>query len=293
MTRVIAEIGTLVGLIAGLWGGYQWIAHLFSKSTPEGAVGITFLGLFACFATYIAVDRTVRLGRNARFAAALSDVNRANAELIGDVSTIELSELKERCRRVCSYLASSFSTIVMWKCSACVKLIEGSERPKVITLVREEGASQTRKHVDKDVFPHWIDRNSDFIAILDKTTAQRTYVANCLPLKPDYQNTSLDALQKNTGPHNFVLSWLSRLFLWPLPYRSTIVTAIVLPGSDETVIGFLCVDCPSWYAFCSIFDDELVEGIARNLAPLIQRATYLLRQQEPSAESPDSTTTAV
>jgi hypothetical protein len=265
----------------------QW----YPQAHPDARIAIIFLSVFVILVSAAAVWQEYRYARKARYAEALGYIAQVftavNARRSEQMSNVE--EVTDLCRIVLNRLGRIFSLVTGTRCSTCIKVVvvrDGSERPQVATLCRDDtsieretGRSPIEAWMsdleDPNAVQHWIEENTDFAEVFRRAgTPQLAYISNDLTAEPFYWNTSFKVYGE---PKRTRIPFL-RSLTWPLPYRSTVVVPI--GGRDNyrqyKLSGYLCVDSGSRYAFSRRYDVPLLTAAGENLNDLVTRYCELV-----------------
>jgi hypothetical protein len=252
MKRAWSYIQPLVGAIAAvLTIIFAW-RQCADVTGPAGRfILLALLGLIV-FLLLLIGQREFRYDRKSRYAEVISSLNQIflDIQAITAKENASQDEIRMICGQVVNTLASLLSLITATRCSACIKIIEGTletDRPKVITFCRDQ-LSQVR---DRGPTNHWIDQNTDFEEVLKSAGTPLTcFFANYLPWLRGYKNTSFDLYGLGVDLPIPMLGDLLRSMTWKLPYRSTIVAPItpsprLAENAEHVLAGYLCVDSRS------------------------------------------------
>jgi hypothetical protein len=222
-----------------------------------------------------------RYSRKARYSEIigyLSEIYRDILKIIQD-ETANVDRIQMACRDMVTTLANAMSLVTGTRCAACIKVIVQGQRPKIVTLCRDQGSRD--RDSDKKVVDHWMDANTDFEEVAKAAaTPRKSFFENNLPRRREYKNTSFEVYGRPYAEAGFLSDWRRNL-TWPLPYKSTIVLPIgpvhVDSDSDDQreLAGFLCVDSGARRVFARRYDEELTRGVGEALYAVIRRYTDL------------------
>lgn len=266
MFRVARDyLYSLVGILASIVTLILFMYQFDARLSKDGRVAIYFIGTLLIWYFIESLYLKVRWGRERRYAQTIAIIAGGFGEihrLHREGANIERAVVA--CEKLCDSVASAFTIITGTKCNACIKTMtyeddcNGAKRAKAITFARSRDQSRNPK---ANNVRHWIDKNTDFLTILEKIDTPRGeyFFSNSLVFRFGYQNTSFDVYGKI--PDN---NWLFRYWRWPLPYKSTIVVPICPSASpaSSNLVGFFCVDSREVGAFKKDFDVALIEGVA-------------------------------
>jgi hypothetical protein len=274
--RLFSFLLTLLYVVAAVATIVTAFQASYAKTTTEGQIAVVGVLFLAGLLLVIAVGQQVYLGRRARYAAILPALNRIHSELqLSSAGSMSLDAIRASCAGVANELAGILLQTTGRECAACIKVVASERKGKsgepnrvrAITLCRSRG-SEGREVASKKA-PHWIDQNTDFEELF--AAPNRSFFQNCLPSLRDYKNSSFAVYRQPPAVNFPVLGDIIRYVRWPLPYRSTIVSAILpsptaVEGSKavRSVVGYLCVDSRSGWAFQQL-DLNLVIGLAQSL----------------------------
>jgi hypothetical protein len=180
----------------------------------------------------------------------------------------------------CTSIAEAFKTFANRQAFVCIKYCQATDNESDImlkTFCRDRSISsmERAKHDNEDIDEkrvHLLAYNTDFQHIFNnKSSAEeyyKYYFSNTLPFKNDYKNSRI----KPGFPMN--MPKILRCIFWPLPYKSTIIVPIIpltkTGKVKEIIIGFLCVDSKSMWAFSKQHDVEILRGLADGLYPTMK-----------------------
>ena len=265
------------------------------ETTLEGRFPLYLLSAFVVMFLTALVSQEYRYSRKARYAEAISYLNRIylHIQKLAANHATSSAEIKGGCLLIVNTLATTFSLLTATRCSACIKVIEGARntgaggqfRPKVVTLCRDE-TSQERESATVQV-DHWIDQNTDFEELLKSSgTPQRHFFSNYLPGLRRYKNTSLKVYGDPWDINVPLIGDIIRDITWRLPYKSTVVFPIS-PQPDParreyTLAGYLCIDSRSRGAFSRRYDPDLMAGVADCLYEIVHNYRQIEWKEEKS-----------
>ena len=188
---------------------------------------------------------------------------------------------------MCDHVAASFSLITGTSCSASIKIItwdedkEKNTKLKAITFCRDRHSAKRRENEKPDT-KHWLDENTDFIAILSniESPGGRYFFSNQLPFLSDYKNTSFGLYSTPYAGQVPLFKDIIRAWKWPLPYKSCIVVPICPSYSRKmsNLVGFLCIDAGKIGAFKKEYDVDLLSGVADGIYNVMKNVS--LRESE-------------
>lgn len=280
MFRVLVSyLYTLIAVAAALITIILFVNNVFGSLSEQGKLGIYFIGIFAIIFFIQSLYQKIRYSKSAKYGEILPQLNNgfANIHKLMRKEDLTIDEAILILRNLLTEVADSFTRITGTKCSTSIKILSGVEegneqRLEIINLARDLDSENSRKYPKEGDAPHFVDENTDFLSILkdiDKVNGDY-YISNQLPLLYGYKNSSFryyKDLPEDYGffPFRAILRW----YRWPLPYKSTIVVPI-WPGmareiSEETLVGFLCVDSPNMFAFNRHRDVDIMRGVAEGL----------------------------
>lgn len=285
-----ASVGTLYLLYRQFWGA----------ASTEGKWGIAFVSSFAWFFLAFAVLQEYRLARKARHAEASPFFHEILQKCVGGAREefATSREVQSLVQEICEELANGFSLVSGTRCAACVKVIDQApdahetQEPQlsVSTLCRDRKARERRSRGQE--ITHWLHANTDFLEIfrsLHKPNG-RAFFENDLPSRKNYINTSFELYGEPKEPGvPFVRTWIQKR-QWPLPYKSTIVAAI-LPqefSEKEQLAGFLCLDSTSVRAFSGRYDLPWVLAVATALHPVVWKWIELVYSETGASDAQGS-----
>lgn len=263
----------IVAAIATIVTAFQaW----YAKTGSEGRVAVVGVLIVAGCLLVIAVGQQLYLGRRARYAAIVPALNRIHGDLQSSLSgAVSLDVIRNTCVKVVDELAGILLRTTGRECAVCIKVVAAEKKAKsgqpnrlrVVTLCRSRSSGD--RETTSKAGAHWIDQNTDFEELF--ATTNRAFFENTLPFLRDYKNSSFAVYGQPFSLGIPVAGDLIRYWTWPLPYRSTLVSAI-LPNPTESensesvrgLVGYLCADCRSGWAFHSL-DLDLVMGLAQSL----------------------------
>jgi len=266
MFRIIRDyIYSLVGLLASIITLTLFLDRFYPALSQDGRVGMYFLGSLLIWFFLESLYLKVRWGRERRYAQTIEVVS----EGFGEIHKLhrQASDIRNTiaaCERLCNSTAEAFSLITGTKCNTSIKILTedvdeaGNTKLKAITFARNRDRGRNPK---PNPVRHWVDRNTDFMTILEKidTPKGELFFSNLLVFRFGYQNTSF--MVYGEPPDN---NWVLRYWRWPLPYKSTIVVPICpcAEPASSNLVGFFCVDSSNVGAFKKDFDVPLIQGIA-------------------------------
>jgi hypothetical protein len=273
-------IGGTIVVVLGLISAVLQIVSFFSERVssdrfPLGGV----LTLFVVSSFVGIIWQEVRYHRRARYAAIIHDLGQIYLDIqtLPGGYTASRREILEGCRHVVNTLAIAMKSVTGKACSVCIKTMvydkwEALDRPAVVTLCRDDLSVDREKRSISGGVKHWVDQNFDFEQLHRLADTPSPYfLNNFLPAVANYKNTSF----KVYGDAPRSRFSLFRDYFWTLPYKSTIVVPIS-PRPDRhkqpyEIVGYLCVDSPSRFAFREKHDVEVMIGIANCLYELVYR----------------------
>lgn len=185
-----------------------------------------------------------------------------------------ITEFSNICQHLCTSL-SRFHNVTISACISYVSRNSNDNKAYTNTLSRDINSSHQRQQVASiyNTFGY-ISENTDFSYIFEsiKNTPidEVYYFNNSIPLNLHYKNSHLHESWKK---HYY--SWyglIPRIFNWKLPYRSTIVVPIVPINNQkqDSIEGFLCVDCPRMWVFSEKYDVPILKELASSLHPAMK-----------------------
>jgi hypothetical protein len=278
-------VGSVVTVVLALRQGY-------ANAGIEGKTAIIGLVLLAGALLVVTVLQQFHFGRKAQYVKMIRPLTRALSDLQETASHTgsSLDEIRTACKRVVNHLADAFTQLTGRPCSACIKVIAPERRAargeptrlKVSTLCRND-TSEEREDPSRGG-AHWLDQNTDFEDLFARKN--RCFFENCIPWLRDYKNSSFSVHGQPLKVGVPVVGDIIRYIWWPLPYRSAVVSAIIpnpnRGSSDseapQTVVGYLCVDCGSAWAFSRPHDIEIITGIAECLYVIVR--SYQTKRSE-------------
>jgi len=281
MFRILADyiltIITGIVAVATIYGFFEKFFPLLSQDA-RFAVGFIIFLFAIFFFNYTRVK--IKWGRKSKYADTMSNITSGFSAIhqLERADEINIDAAVNASKTLCNEIATAYTVITGTKCSASIKLLEkdvdelGNIRAKAITFARSN--SPIRNPKDNNI-KHWIDKNTDFLNIMEKIDEPRKYYFfnNNLPMKPRYQNTSFDIYDNPNIERNIVMNYIK----WPLPYKSTIVVPIC-PCNEpnkNTLVGFLCLDSANLWAFKKKYDVELLTGLADGIYNLMKEVSEL------------------
>ncbi|MDE5975997.1 MAG: hypothetical protein K2G69_05570 [Muribaculaceae bacterium] len=283
MTRTIGDyivlllsiIGSLASIIAF---GIFFAPHL----NDQGMWGVIFLGVLALFFLFynFYLIRTYR--KKVRYSEIFAHINAGFSSLHSIIrqDRNDPTLILQNLSNLCDWLAQAFNVIYEEKVGVCIKFLRKNEQGKrvsVQTLVRDTYSKTIqRKTGTNDTTQHWIDGNSDFDFIYsnfdDDNVDTSFYHEAHLPVCKDYKNTRIHGNWMAKKPLRIFENMVRRK-LWPLKYRSTLVVPIVPLLADEqsqdTIIGFLCIDSPKEGRFNNTVDVDILRGVSDGMYNLM------------------------
>lgn len=281
----------LLGNLKGYWGAIE------DYKTEIDRVVISLALLVLIVSVFYKEVKSIRSRRFARIQPSLHAISHS----IRDISTVlEVLEEEEQARgkyrdfinssfeRAATSFANSFSILTGIQCRASIKLIyfeetlQGERQAFVSTFVRDQESSSIQQRDDHDRQNNnydAIEENTDFNLLWRRKVG--CFFSNNLPSYHGYENSSYPKIEDRD-----ISGWrgLVNFFVplnWPASYRSTIVWPIqkrALPTIDEsedTLIGFLTIDCESRGVFRYRTDFEFGAAVADALYPPIRRLQRL------------------
>lgn len=273
MFRILWQVvwGAITLLIA-LAGLYVFVTTHWPKFSQDGRLAVVFLSLL--FAGFLLENIRLKsiLTRDARYSEGLHHLNEGFSKIhhVENEEMPELNTVISACEHLCKDVAHVFTLITGTPCSVSIKtLAKGSDPDAPHRLKAETFARDRRGDRGTGTVENWIDKNSDFLHILEKigSAKGKYFFSNNLPGRKNYRNTSFAAYGEPPEIR------LLRYWRWPLPYKSTVVVPICPSGygSSSTLLGFLCVDSPNLGAFKKDHDVDLLQGVADGLFNLLNR----------------------
>jgi len=291
MFRVlISYLYTIVAVIAALITIILFVHNVFGAVSEQGKLGIYFIGFFAIVFFIQSLWQKLRYSKAAQYGKILSQLNNGFAQIHRLIrkQDLTINEAILIVRNLLTEVADAFTRITGTKCCTSIKILAGVEegneqRLQIINLARDLDSENSRKYPKEGDAPHFVDENTDFLSILkniDKANGDY-YISNQLPLLYGYKNSSFRYYKDLPEDYGFFpFRALLRWYRWPLPYKSTIVVPI-WPGtakeiSQETLVGFLCVDSPNMFAFNRDRDLDIMHGVAEGLYNAILKIKELV-----------------
>lgn len=289
MTKTFGDYFVLIiSIIGSLASSIAFGIYFTPLLNTQGWIGVLFLGVIALFFLAYNYYLISKYRKKVRYADIFEEINIGFASLHQidreNISSIEI--IGSHLIDLCDSISASFSKINGYHVGSCIKFLTfESNRPKVLTLVRDRKSStKNRKTGKKDKTKHFLDANSDFDFIysnFDDDNVDTTYYYETkLPCRKDYRNSRL----KDWPPKLklFLLNNVIRQKVWTLPYRSTLVVPIVPLVADEqeqsAIRGFLCIDSPRNIAFNKNVDIEILKGISDGLYNKIDKLHNLMNK---------------
>lgn len=273
---------TILGGIAAL---LLFDHDYFGKLKNEALVAVIFIGIFAVIFLVYAMCLHAVWGRAVRYGLLLPYLNQGFSHIHDATREVPPNpdRILQACRHLCGSVATAFTVLTATPCAVSIELIEanqvdGKKRLSVVTMCRDEQSSGLRDYPDAPGIQHWLDENSDFSSILQNisTPRGRFFISNRLPFLAGYQNTSF-AKYGGNPPLSRIPLWrhIHRLWRWPLPYKSAMVSPIC-PGlaskrAADNLVGFLCVDSPRLFVFKEQFDTEILMGVADGIFAAVDK----------------------
>jgi hypothetical protein len=252
---------TLFGAIAlGLVAFMAWIS--LKSETAEAAqaalvAGSGLLGVYVVLQEY-------RFARKASYSEVMRSLHMVVHNLRDRFDGLEgMSdrEFEGTIGDAMDGVARAFSIVTRTNCRASVKVIS-TNVPDIATRpmnqrVRELMVKTLARDCQSSISPldseaEFLDENEDFRTVFSNAQA-RCFFENDLISRARQGKYYNSHLPEEFDPHQDE---------WQLPYRATIVWPIRKVGASEThpghhVLGFLCVDAPSRYAFARRYDFEM------------------------------------
>ncbi len=270
---VLTVVGFASGVIAlGLFGN-----DVFGWMDDQGLYALFLLSILLLLLLINAAYVQLTWGRDRKYAKTLKVLNAGFASVHNELDknhdgVIDLEDARIACEAMCNNLSRAFQVITGTMCSATVKILLWDEDEGDMyahALARDEVGKRVRAMNDKlDRVKHYVKKNTCFTELIKciETTKEDYFLRNNLPrenAKKTYRNTSFDTYGE-IDKGIFV-----RLRRWPLPYKSTLVVPIA-PNSpqertENNLLGFLCIDSESRYAFSKDYDVDLATGVADSL----------------------------
>lgn len=275
LSLIITSIGTILGAV----GLYLTINSTLLVNVVyfRVVIGLIILSGISLFAFLLKLRTSIRYKR---YALAYITINKAFTHshklILHENILAQLPDALHHLELFCNELSATFSGITNKTCSVCIKLFTLTENNEIAvhTLCRDfdSNSSGARVHPDEDT-DHLLKENTDFTWIfehIDKTGIQfHYYFSNSLPLEDFYINSRINS--DEYPPKSKIIIWkeILRCFRWPLPYRSTIVVPIT-PLTEQKInegeiVGYLCIDSPSFWTFNKKFDIHIMRGVADGL----------------------------
>lgn len=279
----------VVGFVATIVGLAEWADGKWEYFNDQGIFALATLTVVAGGLLLHEAVMFVWWGRDRRYAEMLGTLNRGFSHIhdlldVNHDGSRDLSDAKIACERMCNSIAATLSHVTNSPVSATVKMLLFDTDQNDLyasTLARDQNQHISRAHNDRPhEITHYVSLNTDFSMLFERLTSPKpdVFYRNNLPweyFRGRYDNTSFDLYGH---PSRNVLLLLRR---WSLPYKSTLIVPIApnnMERRDGTdLIGFLCVDSPSLYAFRYRYDVELALGIAEGLYNFLDKA---LREEE-------------
>ncbi len=273
MFRILKDyFYSFIGLVASIITLILFVDRFSPALSQDGRIAVYFIGSMFVWFFLENLYLKVKWGRERRYAQTLDVI----AEGFGEIHQLyrkeaSIDETIVACGRLCDCVAEAFTLVTGSKCNTSVKVLtddkdeNGNTRTKAITFSRNRDRTRNPK---RNPVRHWIDKNTDFLTILEKidTPKGEYFFSNSLVFRFGYQNTSFDVYDEPPDENLFFRYWR-----WPLPYKSTIVVPICPSGepSSTNLVGFFCVDSPKIGAFKKDFDVSLLQGIADGIFNII------------------------
>lgn len=299
----LGKFGEIVRAMAELAALVLLFMHFFEIAKKEEVELIGFYIVTTLFSIVILVKaiiawRKIKLHRKANIASALPIINdaftRIHTTLGNNASTA--SDYLKAFRHFCNRLSEAFHEITGTYCHVSIKISSSATDANGNTIYSAEAIARERKKVLNHSEPvrsfydkgatHLYSENTDFEEIFfnSKNNRERFFICNNIPKrakKGQYQNSSFKNFSLPiTGPPKRPWPWREEFWVngqwkiwrrrvWPLAYRSTIVAPIFPSLSDptpqDTIAGFLCIDCRETRMFRKEEDIPLLIGCANGL----------------------------
>jgi len=150
-------------------------------NTPAGQFVLIVLTALVLGLIVFSTVQEYRYSRKARYSEITGYLNSIYQDIldVAQDTNANRERLQSGCRNVVNSLAGALSLVTGTRCAACIKIIVQGQRPKLVTLTRDEGSRDrdSGKQVE-----HWIDANSDFEEVAKATTTPRkSFFENDLP----------------------------------------------------------------------------------------------------------------
>jgi len=286
MFRVLITVfKTLIGIVAGIITIIIFIQEYIYKLEPNAKLAILFIGFLSIYFLLDSIFLRTIWSRSVKYGEVLPVLNNAfsNIHQLLRQEDITIEKIISTLRDFCTELALVLSTVSGTRCSVCIKILESddqSNRLKVYTLCRDSHSEINRTHRQEADIDHWVDKNTDFLYILNNLQqyGNTYFISNKLPFLINYQNTSFQYYYGTDHPKEsdtLILNYFLRNWRWNLPYKSTIVVPLCPYREKErtinNLVGFLCVDSPRLYAFKTDYDLHIMMGVADGLYNIIRK----------------------
>lgn len=272
MLRVLKDyIYSLLGIIGALLAVYGIYREIWAELPgPDYKFTIYVVGFVAVWYFLESIYLKARWGRSSKYGPCVELISEGFAEIhkFERTDPTDISEGVRACERLCTCVGKAFTNITGTVCHVSVKVLSLDEHDqanpdvKILTFCRDSYPG--RKIARSSNAGNFVKDNTDFLEVLNnfERRGARYFFSNKLPVLYGYRNSSFEHYKKLESHF-----WLMRIWRWPLPYRSTIVVPIC-PADDPdkgSLIGFLCVDSKSMFAFKKDYDVALLTGIAEGL----------------------------
>lgn len=291
IARIANAVLSAVSVVAAFATVLVAYRPLAQNASPYPKYAIIVLAVLTTGFAVAFYDLRLRHVRKRNYAAETARIAQVFWELL-KITDKPDQAIESSCKLVVNRMAEAFSKITGVKCSACIKVVfrdskavaEEGRKPFVATLCRDDSSSPREQHTGT---LHYVHLNTDFAQLFGYDGRPRTYFfCNDLRRIRGYKNTSFDA---HGGPPKRcelwgrkipLLNYMFARFTWNLPYRSTIVVPVSPePGTNNRIVGYLCIDSASTRKFSRNEDVELMSGIALCLYPAVNRHRRMLRHR--------------
>jgi len=266
--------------------------RFYGSVSHDARFGMSLLAAFAVFFLVFAVAQEYRFSRKARYAEAMIYVHQTYRLCLQGTSESFSTEkeIANIATQICDQLSQAFGLITGARCSVCVKVLDqmpdysDGEDPRISVSTLCRDTASIRRQVKTADIIHWLEKNTDFFEIFETIDRPHggTYFNGNLTKLHDYNNTSFESYSKPKNVPIPLLRGVVRSLFWPLPYKSTVGAAIypLDAAQNDSLAGFLFVDCASRSVFSRRYDIDLMRYISAALHPMMMKWSVIVSQKK-------------
>ncbi len=274
MRKTLGDYFVILFSVAGSYASIMAYSRVFKTSLNEqGKHGVIILGIIIISLLVHNICLTMKYRKRIKYADIFSELNNGFSYIhsVDRIKNHGVIEITNSIKSLCNSVSNTFRNIYGHHIGVCIKILtDDGGRPKVHTYCRDERSAMTRLVRDNDkAIEHWLCENTDFQFIKDalkNNLSDCYFFSNALPWKSGYKNSRFGNW---APPGPLLLNLLTKLFCWPLPYKSTIVVPLVplsIKDQNERALrGFLCIDSHRNFIFNEKFDVHILKGVCDGL----------------------------